>query len=89
MSNTVVNHEVPFIYDLHRLLALFVTLFQTARTLYFLCFTRVEYSLISSLDTSYRTATVKSKNLISVESIPILPRAQSTVLEYSTVESFV
>ena len=36
MSNTVVNREVIFIYNLHRLLALFVILFQTARTLYFL-----------------------------------------------------
>jgi len=34
MSNTVVNGEV--IYDFHRLLALFVRLFQTARRLYFL-----------------------------------------------------
>ena len=38
MSNTVVNRKVTLIlYDLHRLLALFVTLFQTARTLYLLC----------------------------------------------------
>ena len=37
MSNTMANRKVTSIYDLHRLLAHLLTLFQTARTLYLFC----------------------------------------------------